>query len=261
MAADVTHPAFSQPDDEDIVIWRYMDFAKYVSMLLNKGLYFSRADKLYEGSITRKERQAIEEKARIAENSGKLPNFWQGQFFEVLMHSWRTATKQHYVLCWHMNSEESEAMWKLYTSDRGIAIQSTYRTLIDSLPSRYNPIEYAGPYAGKITYINYEQENFNTNNGFYALLHKRLSFKHENECRAIIWKHGNYKGPDQIPLAKLEKNEAGILVDVPLQKLIHRVVISPKAPIWFVDVVERTTKKYGYDFDIVRSQQDLEPYL
>jgi hypothetical protein len=89
----------------------------------------------------------------------------------------------------------------------------------------------------------------------------RLSFKHESECRAIIWKHGNHKGPDPIPLERLEKNEPGISVDVPLQQLIRRVVISPKAPSWFIDVVKKTTKKYEYEFDVVRFQQDLEPYL
>ena len=38
------------------------------------------------------------------------------------------------INCWHMNDFESEAMWKLYLkSNEGIAIQSTYQRLIDSL--------------------------------------------------------------------------------------------------------------------------------
>lgn len=264
MTANVSHPAFSQPDDENIVIWRYMDFAKYVAMLSTKKLYFSRADKLgdpYEGSLTRRERKSLEERARAQEMSGDLPLFWKGKFFEVLMHAWRAAIKENYVLCWHMNPGESEAMWKLYASGQGVAIRSTYRALVNSLPSNYSPVEFAGPYVGKVSYINYEEENFDSKNMFYSLLHKRLSFKHENECRAVIWKHGNYAGPDPVPLEVLEKNEAGIFVKASLEQLISCVVVSPKAHPWFSDLVTEVTKMYGYNFDVIPSQQDLEPYL
>ncbi|AGA89642.1 Protein of unknown function (DUF2971) [Thioflavicoccus mobilis 8321] len=264
MAANVTHDAFTQPDDEDILIWRYMDFSKYVAMLLSKGLYFSRADKLgdpYEGSITRGERARIEERATTAEKTGKLPEFWKGRYFEVLMHSWRAATKENYALCWHMNSDESLAMWQSYGVGQGLAIQSSYKCLVDCLPSKYKPIEHAGPFVGVVEYINYEKETFNTKNIFFSLLHKRKSFSHENECRAIIWKHGNREGPDPAPLSQLEHNERGFVVDVDLNKLIHRVVLSPQTPEWFSDVLANITQILGFDFEVVSSQLDLESYL
>ncbi|KAF5417648.1 MAG: hypothetical protein C5S38_01290 [Candidatus Methanophagaceae archaeon] len=47
------HPAFEKPSDEDIKIWRYIDFTKFVSLLDKKALFFARADRLsdsFEGS-------------------------------------------------------------------------------------------------------------------------------------------------------------------------------------------------------------------
>ena len=42
--ANTTHACFRQPDSNDIKLWRYMDFTKFMGMLCSKGLYFCRAD-------------------------------------------------------------------------------------------------------------------------------------------------------------------------------------------------------------------------
>lgn len=50
-----THPAFQQPSRETM-IWRYMSFAKFVSLLEKKALFFARLDRLgdpFEGSPPR----------------------------------------------------------------------------------------------------------------------------------------------------------------------------------------------------------------
>jgi hypothetical protein len=49
---------FVQPPNLDITVWRYMDFAKYVSLLANKALYFTRLDLFddpFEDTLTRHE--------------------------------------------------------------------------------------------------------------------------------------------------------------------------------------------------------------
>ena len=48
------HPIFIQPENEDIKVWRYMDFTKLVSLIDSLRLYFTRADKFedpFEGSF------------------------------------------------------------------------------------------------------------------------------------------------------------------------------------------------------------------
>ena len=50
------HPAFEKPSDEDIKIWRYIDFTKFVSLLDKQALFFARADRLsdpFEGSYSK----------------------------------------------------------------------------------------------------------------------------------------------------------------------------------------------------------------
>ena len=48
------HPVFNPPPD-DAILWRYMDFTKFVSLLEKQALFFARADKLgdsFEGSLS-----------------------------------------------------------------------------------------------------------------------------------------------------------------------------------------------------------------
>ena len=35
------HPNCIEPENENIKIWRFIDFSKFVSMLINNSLYFS----------------------------------------------------------------------------------------------------------------------------------------------------------------------------------------------------------------------------
>ena len=49
------HPVFEAPSDPDLFIWRYMDLAKFLSMLQDEALHFARADKMsdeFEGSTS-----------------------------------------------------------------------------------------------------------------------------------------------------------------------------------------------------------------
>src|SRR5262249_36502984 len=87
--------------------------------------------------------------------------------------------------CWHVNPYESAAMWKLYASnEEGVAIKSTVRRLKDSLSS-YAP----DVFLGAVSYIDYGKDLIYRGNPFgnlfCAFLHKRRSFEHEQELRAV----------------------------------------------------------------------------
>lgn len=54
--ADVSHPCFAQPRDGKLRLWRYMNFAKFVSLISTRRLFFCRADLLddpFEGSYSK----------------------------------------------------------------------------------------------------------------------------------------------------------------------------------------------------------------
>jgi hypothetical protein len=244
----VSHPVFVSPADKDVQIWRYMDFTKYVAMLQDRALFFSRADQFddpFEGASTAANLTARgewysgpeweDEKARAALES--LPKIFEG------------SRKWTYVNCWHANEVESAAMWRLYArSNEAIAIQSTFRKLKEQLPEHTE--------LGLVQYIDYDKDFIPDNNLFYRFMRKRKSFSHEREVRAIrqepISDENTVKANEPNP-------ELGLLVAMNLTQLIERVVVAPTAPPWFGNLVEAVTRRYDFRSPIVKSSLDQKP--
>ena len=158
--------------NDNMTIWRYLDFTKFVSLLDKQALFFCGADKMddpFEGSFTKtnvsERREAIEEK-----------------FLDIVSSNLKMLKEFVAVNCWHINRYESAAMWKLYLkSNEGIAIRSTFGRLRDSLKDEEHKI-----YIGKVQYIDYEKDKIPDDTSFSPFVHKRKSFEHEKELRAII---------------------------------------------------------------------------
>ena len=70
-------------------------------------------------------------------------------------------------------------MWNLYAAEAGVAIKTHCQSLADSIT------DYEIVYIGKINYVGYDSSFFSENNAFSAFLHKRKSFEHEQEVRAL----------------------------------------------------------------------------
>jgi len=244
-----------------------MDFAKYVAMLNDGALYFARLDTLgdpFEGSLSKSNYELLRQIERAGEASGKLPPDWRGRYFDVLMGSTRRARKQCYVSCWHMNSAESEAMWRLYSSSGyAIAVVTTYAQLACALPSEFEPSEYSGPYLGVVRYADHQTDATPSGNIFDPVMHKRPSFQHEQECRAVLWRHGprNRRTAEPLPESVIDAYASGVRLCVELQKLIQRVTVSPHAPSWFATSVKDVTQRYGLGFPVEQSSLNLLPYL
>ena len=174
----LTHPCFPQPNDPAVSVWRYMDLSKLAWLLTKKKLYFSRLDQLqdpFEGSSTRRTLDGIKQ---FLERSGHQ------KAWENILNVFRQSRTQMFVNCWYAGNEESEAMWRLYCSgDHGVAIQTTYNTLIESIRNNENVS------IGRVTYVDYEKHHFPDSNLFYPVMHKRLAFAHESEVRLVQSNH------------------------------------------------------------------------
>jgi hypothetical protein len=160
------HPVCRKPADEDVDIWQYMKWAKFVSILQCQALFFSRVDRLktddpYEGAF---------------------PKNYSNPDIKRLYQKWQI-TDQIAANCWHMNEYESAAMWRLYApGEPDIAIQSTFRQLTNSFNSELRDV-----FVGEISYMDYEIDpNSDGDNMLSFCLHKRYSFRHEQELRALI---------------------------------------------------------------------------
>jgi len=231
-----------------------MDLAKYLSLLDRRRLFFARATQLgdpFEGSSTKK---IVAAREYIKANRATDPALAAFKDVpEADFATWATFNRlhvQYYLIsCWHMNEHESAAMWKLYSSStEAVCIQSTYRRLRLCLPQIVM--------IGEVNYIDYETEEFSVNNLFNFVMHKRSSFAHERELRAVFWELGGTQ-PYQPYKAHIEPG--GLPIEVDLPALIERVYISPTAPPWFTQLVEAMTKRCGFAFPVSQSALAASP--
>ena len=133
------HESFRQPADGNVKVWRYLDLARLISLLMSKQFLLTRVDKFaddFEGSVTR----------GVYETWQKSPKN------AAIMAKMRPELKrQIYASCWRADDDESEAMWRLYCGDReGVALCTTYAKLDKSLS------DYKGLWLGEVSYVDYE---------------------------------------------------------------------------------------------------------
>jgi hypothetical protein len=249
MAADLSHPTFVQPSDSAVKLWRYMDFTKFVSLLEQRALFFSRADLLgdpYEGATTHFNR----ENAHRVYQFPNLDQFLSGRaVINERMRQWT------FVNCWHMNDVESAAMWRLYAqTTEAVAVQTTYQKLADALPTNV--------LMGQVRYISYEKDWLPEGNTYYAYTHKRHSFEHEREVRAIFSKRPTRTdAKDGHPVIDTSANnpEGGRLIPVNLEGVLENVYVAPTAPAWFSSLVSAVLKRYELNLPVHSSSLDKRP--
>ena len=206
-----------QPPDGNMKIWRYVDLPKLIDFLETGSLHFARADTLgdpYEGSWTLLNLAARGQQIRemIADAEMKYTPEKLQQEFERLTHHHRQ-THVHKLLAWRRN--ESAAMWKLYGTAAGsIAIQSTYKKLVDVLPD--------DAFMGMVQYKNYSslKDWVPADNIMYPFIHKRREFEHEKEVRAFIWIRASDSEHRQ---EKVDDCPQGIKVDIDSDKAVETI--------------------------------------
>ena len=228
------HPTFSPPPD-DAVLWRYMDFTKFVSFLDKSSLFFARADQLgdpFEGALSRM--------------NNELGPLWMIDLPERAVQDLRqfqkTLTRFTLINCWHESPHESEAMWRLYSRETdGIAIKTDFDSFKKSLTSSEDI------YIGRVNYANYESDFIPEGNTLSPFLHKRQSFEHEREVRAIV---------QIIPSTDISQDicDIGRYFKADLSLLIREVVVAPYAPGWLLELVQSVATRYALKAPVIKSR-------
>ena len=248
------HPVFKQPANENILLWRYMDLSKFIWMIQHNALFFCRSDRMgdpFEGHYTKAIVDQEEEYIRTLQSNTTfqaIPNSASiaRQVYRAKTIELPKQLKERYFLsCWHMNEEESPAMWKLYTSqNESICIRSKYSTLARLLPRE--------SMLGCVIYIDYRQDSFDTTEMLSYIIHKRKSFEHERELRAVIYRD------EECPFdASVGGN--GLVVRIDVAELIEEIFVSPTAQSPLSDVVAGLAEKYGLSAPVLPSQVNDEP--
>ncbi|MFA7359491.1 MAG: DUF2971 domain-containing protein [Candidatus Kapaibacterium sp.] len=262
------HSLFTDPEETDI-LWRYMDFTKFVSILSTKSLFFPSARILqkidpWEGTYLKKELDfRLKEDLWMRRNPKlkyKYGELNDNEILKEITESWKHGFENqidiNYISCWHYNSIESAAMWRLYLkSNEGICIQTDINSFKESFEKEQKSV-----FIGMVRYKDYGNDSYYTDydmkklrfagfNMFLPFIHKRKIYEHEKEYRAIV------------PINDDScKDKSGILIKVNLIKLIKRIILAPSCPEWFEDLVRATIKKYDFDFEICNSIVDDKPY-
>jgi len=225
------HSSLKTPQDH-ISIWRYMGLDKFLYLLTEKKLYFCRSDKFrdpWEGIWPKNIVQWLK--------SEEFKNSVGGNDADGLLSFSSELKKVNFINCWHNNSHQSAAMWDLYAGDgSSIAIKSS----IDRI--KRGIICEEDFYIGEVQYLDYEQDSIWDFNMLLPFFMKRNSFKHEEEVRILI-----QKIPTQDGQANFEDALDFLFVEVDLAILINEIYISPTAPKWMRQILEKIIKKFDLE--------------
>jgi hypothetical protein len=230
---------YVQRGDSHEQLWRYMDFIKFMSLLERSALFFCQVRRLedkYEGSFSLISDFYVDLESDMGKSLVNYRNNFKGMMSYLC------------VNCWHVNEEESAAMWSLYSNrGQGIAIQST----IGKLEEAFRGFPARSFWMGKVNYgqavITPSAEPFLGEN---LLFYKRKSFEHEREYRLMITQTSDN---NLEPLG-------GVYVRVDLTSLIERIYIAPNSPGWFSELVKSITEsKYNLNVEVIQSDIDRDP--
>lgn len=212
-------------------LWRYLDFWKFLNLLETKSLFFSNSENLGDN------------------NEGRIPQFILKEYLEddkkndnhvneeLIKHIEKDFRKSVLISSWSFSERESFAMWKMYAgSNTGIAIS----TDLDSLKSSFINTE-RDINIGEVNYINNKNFYYSLSNALFPFVTKLGFYEYENEIRCLT-KTTEYE------------NTESRLVKVDLNSLIKRVYISPNSNPEFLMLIKLLRREYKLNFEVCLSE-------
>lgn len=236
----------------DTVIWRYMPKAFFFDLLQTRSAFFTRltvhqSTDPFEGALPYGI-AAIHESI-VKSKGGDVALFVQERerfikkFLRVVL-----------VNCWHQSGHENRAMWDRYgKGEEAIAMVTTFQDLKAALPPRAD--------VGHVDYVDFASEEIGvSSNPSHRAFQKICELEDEKEVRAVLFDYP--KGQDDVkPDTEIKidpKTDIGYRVEVNLEHLIHRVVISPDAP-GIIDEVRAEVERNQLSVDVVKSTISRKP--
>ncbi|WP_324758168.1 hypothetical protein [Haloarcula montana] len=272
------HPSVTTPEDHEAKIWRYMGLSQFMSLVERESLFFNRSDKFedpFEGEYPpanfENRDEIVSETKKRGEKLEELTSYWSPGLTQAVVDSVKSgpvlddfeySREMFFLNCWHMNEYESAAMWDVYSdSDAGIAVQSTVRSMI----SAFEKSDYLVR-IGEVKYIDYQDTSIPEDNMYHRFLHKRKSFEHEKELRAIIddlptTGEVEYDEEVQAPARRINWDDLddGKYVSVDIESLIETIYLSPTSPGWMKDLLQSICSSYNLDFEVIQSDLYDDP--
>ena len=235
---------FAQPGANDTV-WRYMDLARFISILEESVLFFSQAKLMadkWEGAWGGRPTTGDVEELKFLRERGR---------------------EEIYLNCWNVSEYESAAMWDIYQREgRGVAIRSTWGRLTESITSSWDI------HGGKVLYVDVAKVPVADGNIYTPFMHKRVSFAHENEARLMLWdleEAGPLDDRFNLEVQSQRTNGSfhgpGFKVRIDVEVLIESVYVAPDLPEWIGALIVQVVTRYGHKFPVIQSDLSTSPIL
>ncbi|WP_147282151.1 hypothetical protein [Serratia marcescens] len=260
-------------DMKELTLWRYLSHEKWLLLLEDNGLFFSKASKFEDKN----------EGYYDVEGKYSILQELHPESIDVIdkarciAQSIRDKAPEHtYISCWQNMSDESLRMWKEYVSDEreGVLVRSDIISLLLNIPKSLSEV-----ITGKnCKYFANDSENLNFNNPFE---YKRDLYSFESEYRLVLdsMQMSIMTGfnPDEfgevltenengellpfhetLPLKNASddvqiKPEAGYVIKYPLDRIIHEVRVHPLASDIYLSRIRDDLKKAGVNCPVNRS--------
>ncbi len=229
------------PPENNPQLWRYMSLAKFLALIENRELAFSRADKFpdpYEGWLPLQDINFLKKLVASFESQERVPDKHK-DLIELIYRE----RERMFISCWCASEFESAALWCIYLSGTdGVAVVTDHDTLAGALDKSDLIIR-----TSMVRYIDCEKDRLPGDYVFEPFVHKRLNFDYEHEVRAMIWS-GKEPNESMVP-----GGATTLFVPVQPEVLIKAVHVSPTDSEWLGALVEKLLRRYEIEVPIERS--------
>jgi len=224
--------------DSNAILWRYMDIAKFISMLEQKAIWLARSDTLgdkHEGRFPDEMREYINKAYQSFDDSDNSPVKDSYDFQDYLV-------KNTFISCWHHNLDENMVMWEIYGKDKNaVAIQTT----VEGIKNNVDPSALSGH---SLIFKDVIYKNSDELSGVLpyedCFFRKRQHFSFEREVRISLDTYSRVNPTKNTPY--------GYKLQVFLNGMIEKVLVHPDSSTWFFDAVNSVTTKYELHASVER---------
>lgn len=190
---------------EDDYLWRYLDTRKFLYLVENKKLWFSRLD-AFDDPLEGLTNRTIEDIAhydtldKLINNPGRFKKELiaskkqESEFLkERIEKESKVSRTTQFASCWYTGRKESYAMWNLYSNSESVVLKYKPNALLDILipvAESYRDENFGKFLYGHIVYkevwpFNYFEKEDDKKVEFSAYK-KDTSYEHEREFRFVV---------------------------------------------------------------------------
>jgi hypothetical protein len=193
------------------IVWRYLDLCKFESMLRTSSLYFRRCDKFPDPLEGRLSKRGVD--GTSASDRAFAAAYPIAEDYDSRVAAQEITRGCMFVNCWHMDTRESDRMWREYTTNSdSVVITSSVKALQRVIPQEVM--------MSSVTYVpeDFPRTEFDLPSIFF---YKDVSFNYERELRLLrpLLLDGEKVFRDR-------EEDFGRFIPVNLRLFVHRVILN-----------------------------------